>query len=252
VLKEDAERTTGLGDLLFGLTTNAISNSSKAVNAQIAMFEPRIGMSREMFYEGMIHRNWEVAGKMWSRKDPDIAAILEDNFALLVRPAEITPRDDQESMNIAVTAVQNRIWAPERGMDRTGVDNTSEEMDAIRAAQTDAALNPNAVMTMLQLMALAKQLGFASPQQGAEQVPQQVSLRDQQLAAMQSATPPPAGGPSANVPTAPAPEQLPTNALAANGAPAAPGTMESQLMLSKGLTTGRVLSSQKIGPQAGA
>lgn len=237
---------TGMSDLLMGLAGSRVAGSSKAINAELAMYVPRIALKRECLYVGL-HELWAVVGKMWSRKDPDVAKILDDNYRLDIRAPEITVRDDVEQAQRATMLVKAGLWARRRGQDATGVDNPSDEDEAIRRDNTDAALEPERVMTEIQLIGMAKAAGFASPGQAAAQGPEQVSMRDKALTAMSQKRI--GGSNAANQPgVAGSPEQMGPNALGPGGTPsAAPGlAMTSQSMLQAGETTGRVLSEQKI------
>jgi hypothetical protein len=239
-LDEEMTRISGLSDLLMGMAGGA-ANSSKAVNAQLGMYVPRIALKREMLYRGFIHELWEVCGTIWSRKDSKVAKILDEDFSLTVRAPEISQRDDLEAMQRAITGVQNRVISLDTAMDWVGIDNPTDEKKKIMTEQTNAALNPAPVMTQMQLLQMAQQFGFASTQQAAQQAPQNVTADALAgVVAQRQQNPKPPGSQSANTPVgAPVP---PDNAQAPNGAP-----LTSQTMLQGGKTTGRVLSQQQIG-----
>jgi hypothetical protein len=231
-----AERT-GMSDLILGLAGSRLVGSSKAINAELAMFVPRIALDREYLYVG-IKELWAVVGKLWSRKDPKVGKILGDNFRIDIQPPEITPRDDVEQAQRVSMLLQNGVISLRTAMDWVGILNPSEEQDASRQENTDAALQPAKVMTLMQLMSLAQQLGYTNTQQAASQGPAQVNVPA-------GGPPPPGGSNAANQPgvTGTA-ENTPENAMAPNGAPA---QLLSQTMLQGGKTTGRVLAQQKIG-----
>ena len=129
-------------------------------------------------------------------------------------------------------------------MDMTGRENPTEEIDTMMEENTNAAINPAKVASLVQTILLARNAGLGGPSQAAGQAPQQAPAA--QLNQALSAAPPP-GSNSANQPGPPGPN-VPENAQM-NGAPAAPGLpLEAQTMLQNGKTTGRVLSSEKLPP----
>jgi len=96
-------------------------------------------------------------------------------------------------------------------MDRVGVEDPEGEKDVIREEQTDATLNPSAVLTMGNLVAVFRQLGVAMP---GQQPPGQQGMDQSANASRQQN--PQSGTTSAQAspeqrPNQPA-EQLPANA----------------------------------------
>ena len=245
-LDRELATMTGVSDLLLGLSGSRIVGSSKAINTELSMYVPRIALKREFLYAGL-RELWEVTAKLWSRKDSDVAKLLSDDYRLEIRAPEITHRDDQEQMVRAVTAVQNKVWSLRRAQAETGVDNPSEELAQIMSEQTNAALNPNPVMSQMQLLAMANQMGFANTQQAAQAAPNQVDMRGQAVndlnarrqAAQRSQNPPPSGSQAANGQNAPSADQMPPNAVADNGAPFPP-QIRSQTNMTGGETKGRI------------
>jgi hypothetical protein len=238
---------TGMSPLLLGLAGSNVLGSSKAINAELAMYVPRIRQARELLYVGL-QELWTVVGKMWSRKDKDVAKVLKDNFRMSYRPPEITPRDDVEQAQRAAVLRQNGLRSQHSLMDMTGVENPTEELDIMRAENTDASLNPDKVMTLIQEILLARQAGLGGPAQAAGQAPQQAPAGQLNQALSPSGAPPPGGSNSANQQVSGTAQNTPENAQM-GGAPVAPGLpLEAQTMLQNGKTTGRVLSSQKLPP----
>jgi hypothetical protein len=251
-LDDELEKMTGLSPLMMGLLGSNVPGSSKAINAAIAMYAPRIETKRQLLYKG-IQELWRMTARLWEAKDPDVKEILDGHYRLDIRAPEITIRDDAEQAQRAVSLVQSRIWSIRRAMDAVGVDNVSEEINAVMEEQTNAVLNPGAVMTQMQELQMAQAMGFATPNQAAQQGPpsltqQAIASLGQSQNAQRTLNPPPGGTASANSPGAATTEQTPANALGPNGAPAAMPELTSQTMLAQnGQTTGRVLAQQKIG-----
>jgi hypothetical protein len=251
-LDDELEKMTGLSPLMMGLLGSNVPGSSKAINAAIAMYAPRIDTKRQLLYKG-IKELWRMTAKLWEAKDSDVKEIIDGHYSIDIRAPEITIRDDAEQAQRAVSLVQSRIWSIRRAMDAVGVDNVSEEINAVMEEQTNAVLNPGSVLTQMQELQMAQAMGFASPNQAAQQGPP--SLTQQALASLGQAknaqrtqNPPPGGTASANSPGAATTEGTPANALGPNGAPAATPELTSQTMLAQnGLTTGRILGQQKIG-----
>jgi len=210
---------TGLNDLLLGLAPTSVLGSSKAIASLIANYESRIAPKRKLFYQWM-KDVWTLSGRVWASKDKAIAQIFEDQYRIDIIPPELTPRDTLELAQTAINLVQNRIWSAERAMDRVGVEDPEGELDIIRDEQTDATINPAAVLTMGNLLQLFQQLqqqGIQSQQlQPQEQAAQeQFQAQQQSLNASRTLNPPATGGPALggfeNLANPPA-ESLPANA----------------------------------------
>jgi hypothetical protein len=215
---------TGLNDLLLGLAPSSVLGSSRAIASLVANYEQRIAPKRKLLYS-WIKRVWEVSARMWEQKDPQIAEILQGEYRLEIVPPELTPRDTLELAQTALNLVQGRIWSAERAMDRVGVEDPEGEKDLIRDEQTDATLNPAAVMTMGNLMALFQQLqaqGIQMQQMQEQQAQAQMQLQAQQESAMNAyrqqgapgGQPMMNGGEMGNLP----PEMMPGNAQNAGSA----------------------------------
>lgn len=204
---------TGLNDLLLGLAPTSVLGSSRAIASLVANYEARISPKRKLLY-AWIKQVWEVTGKLWSSKDSNIEFIFGGEYRLDIVPPELTPRDTLELAQTAINLVQNRIWSADRAMDRVGVEDPEGEKDAIREEQTDATLNPAAVLTMGNLVALFRQLGVALPQD--QQQPQdQMAAAQQTMNAQRSMNPGATGTEAMNSPEQqgnPPPEALPSNA----------------------------------------
>jgi hypothetical protein len=167
---------TGLNDLLLGLAPTSVLGSSKAIASLIANYESRIAPKRKLFYQ-WLKDVWKLSAIIWEDKDKAIAQIFDGQYRIDVVPPELTPRDTLELAQTAINLVQNRIWSAERAMDRVGVEDPEGELDIIRDEQTDATVNPAAVMTMANLLQVFQQL----QQQGIQmQQPQQQQQSDVQ------------------------------------------------------------------------
>ena len=167
---------TGLNDLLLGLAPTSVLGSSKAIASLIANYESRIAPKRKLFYQ-WIKDLWTLAASVWEAKDPAIRSIIQGQHRLEIVPPELTPRDTLELAQTAINLVQNRIWSAERAMDRVGVEDPEGELDVIRDEQTDATVNPAAVLTMANLLQTFQQLQA----QGVQM--QQLQAQEQQAAA---------------------------------------------------------------------
>jgi hypothetical protein len=167
---------TGLNDLLLGLAPTSVLGSSKAIASLIANYESRIAPKRKLFYQ-WIKDVWTLAASVWEAKDPAIRSIIQGQHRLEIVPPELTPRDTLELAQTAINLVQNRIWSAERAMDRVGVEDPEGELEVIRDEQTDATVNPAAVLTMANLLQTFQQLQA----QGVQM--QQLQAQEQQAAA---------------------------------------------------------------------
>lgn len=210
---------TGLNDLLLGLAPTSVLGSSKAIASLIANYESRIAPKRKLLYQ-WIKDVWALCARVWEAKDPAIGQIIEGQYRIDITPPELTPRDTLELAQTAINLVQNRIWSAERAMDRVGVEDPEGELDVIRDEQTDATINPAAVLTMGNLLQLFQQLqqqgvdvSQLNQQQAAAQG--QLQAQEQSLNAFRTSNPPAAGAPGLNGfenMANPAPEALPENA----------------------------------------
>ncbi len=168
---------TGLNDLLLGLAPSSVLGSSRAIASLVANYEQRIAPKRKLLYS-WIKKVWEMSARMWEAKDKAISEIIGGEYRLEITPPELTPRDTLELAQTALNLVQGRIWSAERAMDRVGVEDPEGEKDVIRDEQTDATLNPAAVLTMGQLMMMFQQL-----QAQQAQMQQQQAMMQQQMGA---------------------------------------------------------------------
>jgi hypothetical protein len=243
---------SGLSDLLRGLAPSAVLSSGKAINALVANYEARIRIRRDMYYAW--RRNLRaLAFTVWAAKDSSIRDILRAPYRHDIQPPTITPRDDMETATMAANLVREKLWSLARGQDRVGVDDPELEQDIIREEQTDATMNPAAVMTMAQMLTVLKQLNIPAPAE-AEQAAaaQQEALASSRLLGGAGAGVPSMNGEGEGV-TAPPEEGAPAPPMGAPlGAPEAPaGGMEGQLMMqqmtpTEGEPKTRMLSQQKI------
>lgn len=240
----ELEVASGLNELILGtVPTNAL-NSSKAISALTANYEARIARKRKLLYRARRAR-WEMAAKLWERKDRKVASIIDGHYRLEIKPPELTPRDDLETAQKAINLVQNRIWSMSRAADATGVEDPEAEQQQIREEQTDASLNPAAVLQQTQLMAGLQQLGFAANPDNQQQL---AAAARQGANAQRQANPPATGSASnngpenaANPPGSSQPGNTPEGAAAGAG-----GNLLSQTLLGPNGLSGRILTQQKL------
>jgi hypothetical protein len=248
--------TSGLNDLLRGLAPPAVLSSGKAINALVANYEARIRIKRDIYYR------WRrdirsLAFLVWAAKDRTIREILTAPYRHDIQPPTLTPRDDMETATMAANLAQAKLWSGARAMDRVGVDDPEMEQDIIREEQTDATLNPAAVMTMAQMLTVLKQLGIpAPPEAEAAAASQQQALASSRLLgggvegqpAMNAPGEQPMAPPEAGAP----PEMgVPLGAPEGTPPPAPAGGIEGQMMTqqmtpTEGAPKTRILSQQKI------
>jgi hypothetical protein len=213
---------TGLNDLLLGLAPSGVLGSSRAIASLVANYEARIAPKRKLLYS-WIKQVWKMSAQIWETKVPDVISVFEGNYRLDITPPELTPRDTLELAQTAINLVQNRIWSASRAMDRVGVEDPEGEMTVIRDEQTDATLNPSAVMAMANLVQMFQQMQMQQKQNAQQQFADQQASVQNVARTLQA---PAAGTQSLNQPenqAQPPAEAIPSNALAPNGAPLAPG-----------------------------
>jgi hypothetical protein len=164
-----------------------------------------------------------------------------------------------ETATMAANLAGTKLWSMARAMDRVGVDDPELEQDIIREEQTDATLNPAAVMTMAQMLTVLKQLGVPAPADAAEAAGrQQEALSAERVLgggqqgqpAMNGEGEQPMGPPEEG---APPPEGAPLGAPTMQGgeATAPAGGIEGQMLMqqmtpTEGEPRTRMLSQQKI------
>lgn len=236
-IDRELEVVSGLNEVLLGTVPTSALNSSKALTALVANYESRIHPKRTLLYRWR-REVWEMAARIWEYKDREVAKIIDGHYRLDIKPAEIAYRDDLENATKAINLVQNGIWSRRRAADAVGVEDPEGELDVIREEQTDASLNPAAVLTQIQLMAGIQNLqAQANPQNEAALA----TAGRQSANAQRQTTRPPAGSQSANAPEAqgnPPPAAQPGNTPE--------GGLVSQTMLNEQGLSGRLLSQQKL------
>lgn len=233
----ELERMSGLNELLLGQAPAQILGSSKAISALVANYEARIRIKRSLLYEAR-KKAWVMAAKIWERKDKAVKEVINGLYRLDVKAPELTPRDDLEVAQMAMSLVQNRLWSMERAMDRTGVEDPSDEKTLIRSEQTDPALNPAAVQAQATLASAFASLGIAPG--GEAPTPEGAAN------AARTANPAVPGSPSLN-----APENQgnpPAESLPANAQPGQPQNKAlAQTMVQGGDASGRIVTQTPIG-----
>lgn len=254
-LDREMVEVTGLNDLLRGLAPGQVMSSGKAIAALVAQYETRIRMKRDILYRWR-RDVWNIAKTIWGVKVKPLKPIL-DSAWLDVRPPSLTPRDDAETMTLAMNAKEGKLWSQQRSMDAVGVDDPEAELDIIRAEQTDATLNPANVQVMLTLMATAQQLGVQmqqlqqqAAQQGAPQGGPGPATMEQMANDQRQLAPQAQGQPMLNAPgeqPMTPPEQMPGNTPegAAAGA-AGPSQMLNQFQVQGGEATSRIVGQQTV------
>jgi hypothetical protein len=243
-IDRELEVVSGLNELILGTVPTNSLNSSKAISALTANYEARIARKRKLLYR-FRREVWEMAAKVWERKDKSVARIIDGHYRLEIKAPELTPRDDLETAQRAINLVQNRIWSAVRAADATGVEDPEAEMDLIREEQTDASLNPAAVLQQTQLMAGLQQLGVGANPQNQEQL---AATARQGANNQRTANPPAKGSASnngsenaANPPGSSQPGNTPEGAASGAG-----GALTSQTLLGPDGLTGRILTQQKL------
>lgn len=250
---------SGLNDLLLGLAPQAVLNSSKAINALISNYETRIAMRRLLLYVWR-RQCWEMAAKIWVAKDATVAKIYDNGGGWLdIQDPSLSPRDEAETAVKAANLVQAKLWSQDRGMDAVGVDDPSTEKDIIREESTDAALWPERVELMAQLLQALQALNLPQPGAAVAQAQGQLSSGQQDLRAALGAQTPTNTTSSQQMGdqgmTAPIPGAPPQagGAPAPFAAPPAQGGLQSstqyQTMIQHGKLSDRILTQrqQKTG-----
>jgi hypothetical protein len=249
---------SGLNDLLLGLAPAQVLSSSKAINALIANYESRLSIRRRLLYKWR-RDVWNLVLRIWAKKDATVRAIVAggSGFLDIVDPS-LSPRDEAETAMRAANLVNAKLWSQTRGMDAVGVDDPETEQQRIREESTDAALWPDRVMVMAQLLNALQALGLQTPPGAQAQAEGQLSSGQTALrAALGAGTPAnPVGGPG---PGGAPEDQAQTPPIAgvppeAGGAPApfaqgpagaSPALM--QTMYQGGTAKGRILTQTKLG-----
>jgi hypothetical protein len=256
-LDRELSIVTGLNDLLLGLAPAQVLSSSKAINALIANYETRLSMRRALFYEW--RRNiWELVIKVWAKKDKDVKQVLDSGGGRLdIIDPSLSPRDDMETAQRAISLVQSKLWSQARGMDVVGVDDPESEQDLIREESTDAALWPERVQVMAQLLSALQSLGIQTPPAAQAQAQAQGSNAAETLAnALRGQAPemtPGNGGPepgnmagAPGVPGQAAGNGAPFAQPPAGGPPAGQNQTLLQTMIKGGQASNRIMTQQKI------
>lgn len=229
----EIEVISGLNELLIGRAPAAVLGSSKAIAALVANYEARIRMKRDLLYQAR-KRIWKVAAKVWERKSKDVRDIIDGRYRLEIKPPELTPRDELETAQMALNLVNGRIWTMERAMDRTGVEDPSDEKELIRSEQTDPTLNPAAVQAQASLLAAMASLQAQGVQPPGGPSPEQTANNARQTQRT------PGGTQSLN--GAENRGQTPPESVPGNASP-----VLAQTMVQGGKASGRIIAQTEIG-----
>jgi hypothetical protein len=239
-IDSEIETVTGLNEVLLGKAPIAALGSSKAMNALVALYEARIRMKRDLLYRWR-KQIWRVAAKVWERKDREVKELIDGRYRIDVKAPELTPKDELEVAQMAINLVNARLWSMERAMDRTGVEDPTDEKVLVRSEQTDPTLNPAAVQaqaTLLSAMSALQAQGAQPP--GGAPAPGGGPSPEQSANASRQANQRPRGTQALNGPenkgNTPA-ESQPANA---------PGGILAQTMLQNGEASGRLLSQTQL------
>ena len=239
-MDSELEKASGLNEVLLGTVPTSALNSSKALTAIVTNYALRIKQKRALFYRWR-REVWAVAAKVWETKDADVRKIIDGHYRIEIKPADIAYRDDLETAQKVIALAQNRIISQRTAADLVGIEDPEGEQDIIRDEQTDASLNPAAVLTQVQLAS-----GIASMGQQANPQNQEALQRasNQSANARRQENRPTPGSPSANAPEAqapPGPGQPPAQQGQSSG-------LLSQTLVNteSGQAQGRLLSQQKL------
>lgn len=247
-------QVSGLNDLLLGLAPAQVLSSSKAINALIANYESRISMRRKLLYTWR-RKVWELALAVYAEKNADVKGIVSRGAGFLeITDPSLSPRDDMETMQRAINAVNNKLWSQRTAMNIVGIDDPETEQDLIRQERTDATLFPADVQVMAQLLGALQQLGLQAPggvQQQAQGMASsgQDALR-QALGQQQNSTGMQSPDTQAMPPVIPGapPEAQPGNASGSGSLVTPPDSAPvMQGMIQNGQAKGRIMTQQKLG-----
>jgi hypothetical protein len=252
---------SGLNDLMRGMAPTQVMSSGKAVAALVSNYETRMAMSRNLYYQWR-KDNWDLAMTIWVEKVSELKEMLEGTTKLVIESPSLTPRDDAEMSQIALSLKEGKLWSGKRAMDRTGVDDPEAEEDLIREEQTDATLNPAAVQVMVSLMAMMQQLQQQMPPEMQQQAQEAQGSMAANMAAMRGEGVATTGTESMNAPEeqpGTPPEMMPGNtpegaAMGAAGEAtvvppeegAVPSQMLSQYQIVGGEAQPRIVGQQEI------
>jgi hypothetical protein len=254
-IDRELQDVSGLNDLLRGLAPAQVLSSSKAINALLANYEARITLRRQLFYQWRID-TWNLAKTLWGKKNTTLAQAFEMAGKLVVKAPSLTPRDDIEVATMALNLVNGKLWAQERGMDATGVEDPEREQETIRSERQDPALFPADVQAQAALAATMQQIQMTGMQMQQQAGPPQadtvgaegeaMEAQAAQRGAMDEAMP--GGQPMMNGEGEQA--VAPPGSSAAFGG--GPGfNAVNQTMLQEGEASNRIMLQQPLGPSGG-
>jgi hypothetical protein len=219
-----------------------VLGSSKAITALVANYEARIRMKRDLLYHWR-KKVWKKAAKLWEKKDSEVRQLIDGRYRIHVLAPELTPRDELEIANMAINLVNSRLWSMERAMDRTGVEDPTDEKNLIRSEQTDAALNPASVQAQVSLATALQSLGIQPGQMG--QPGAAGATQEQTENTARTLNQGPEGTSSLNAEENQA--NQPPEATPANARPGASGL--AQTLVQDGEASGRIVTQTPIGAE---
>jgi hypothetical protein len=190
--------------------------------------------------------------KLKGEKGAGLKAMIAAGAGFLeITDPSLNPRDDMETMQRAINAVNNKIASQRTAMNWIGIEDPETEQDLIREERTDATMFPADVQVMAQLLGALQALGLNAP---AAQ-----GMAEQQLGNGQNDLRTALGAGAQGQPGSQYGEQPVTPAIPGAPPEAQPGNASGSLvsapdnqpvlqgMVQNGQAKGRIMTQQKLG-----
>ena len=160
-LWNQAHRTTGLGEILFGAPASA-QDSGRALAVQIESVINRMDPKRIELYSGLkeLLISWTI---MVERLNPSYkgfrpATILKGQRRWKIVAPEVTPKDAADHTNNVINKLNAMLIDLRTAMDELGVDSPEDMLKMIGADRSTLPLYPGNVQAMAQVGLLLMQL----------------------------------------------------------------------------------------------
>lgn len=164
-LWEQFHKTSGLGEIAFGVPTSS-QESSAALAVQIDAYNNRGEMPRILLYDALrdLLIFWTI---MVERLNPKIgpekrplAPIFKDFRRWKIVAPEITPKDVQSHVMTEINKMNAGTQSIRTTMDNLGIDSPEDELSTIAEENSNIALNPGKVQQQIAVWAAMQQMGI--------------------------------------------------------------------------------------------
>jgi hypothetical protein len=166
---EQFHKTSGLGEIAFGVPTSS-QESSAALAVQMDAYNNRGEPRRVLLYDSLkdLLIFWTIMverlnPKIGAEKRP-LAPIFKDFRRWKIVAPEITPKDVQSHTMNEINKMNAGVQSVRTTMDELGIDSPEDELATIAEENSNIALNPGKVQQQIAVWAAMQQMGIQEQQ----------------------------------------------------------------------------------------